>query len=78
MGTMQVGKVCRSVGVETARGGAGNSGRGAGEAVLMYEVVCGTPSGGRMPGTKERQLQARKAVQLMQGDGQSMVESGAG
>ena len=48
MGTTQVYKVFRSVGVETARGGASNARRGGDVAALLYEVVRGTPSGGRM------------------------------
>ena len=48
MCTVQVGKVCRSVGVETVRGGASKAMRGGDEAALMYEVVRGTQSGGRM------------------------------
>ena len=45
---LQVGKVCRSISIVTARGGASNTRRGGGEAKLMYEVVFGTPIGGRM------------------------------
>ena len=67
MCTVQVGKVCRSVSVETARGGASNIRRAAGETVLMYEVVHRSPISGLMPSHKGVAYASKESSTVMAG-----------